>query len=121
MPRRTKLDLLAIAYGHHTNEAKVGERVYVSRDKTEAYGEIYKDSGPKSAKPYNYRASRLCRHGWVEDVSESDVAPETRAVGTLTQEGAAILEACTEGNDEWERWLDGDIGVGEFIDAVTNE
>lgn len=120
MARRTRTDLLALVYGHHTNKADTGEQVYISRDEREAYGETYKDAGPKSAKSYNHRANRLRRHGWVKDVSVSDVAPGTRAVGTLTEKGAGILEASIEENDEWQKFLAGEIGVGEFINAVTD-
>ena len=120
MPRRTKKDLLALVHGHHTNNAEVGESVYIRRDEDEEWGRKY-DEGPKSAKAYNYRANRLERHGWVKDVGISDVAPATRAVGTLTETGEKILKAAYNYDDEWEAWNDYDIGTGEFIDRVIED
>ena len=118
MTRRTKNDMLALVNGHHTNDAEVGAEVYIARDEREEWGEKY-DEGPDSAKPYNYRANRLEQHGWVEDVSTSDVAPQTRAVGTLTESGARILEAAFN-SEAWDLWNDKEISTAEFLNRVVD-
>jgi hypothetical protein len=119
MPRRTKKDLLALVDGHHTNgeKAEVGKYVYIRRDEREEWGEKY-DDGPKSAKPYNYRANRLEQHGWVENVMTSDVAPGNRAVGMLTEAGKTILDAAYNHSDAWQQWEQQEITTAEFFDQI---
>jgi len=122
MPRRTQKDLLALVNANTSNsEIEAGTEVYIRRDEDEAYGQKYDEEGPESAKAYNYRANRLSRHGWVEEVRTSDVAPSTRAVGELTETGAKILKAAYDESDEWEAWNDHELGTGEFVDSVTEE
>lgn len=118
MTRRTKKDVFALIDGHHTNTDKEpGDEVYIRRDEKEKYGEQYREKPfPKSAKPYNYRGNRIESHGWVENATPSDVAPTTRAVGELTETGAAIINA-TQDNLE-EKWRNETITTREFIEQA---